>query len=39
MLGQCEYSAFFDEEGRMDQERFEKWVGELVENAMEGRRD
>lgn len=31
------YNAFFDEEGTMDQERFEKWVGELVEEAMEGK--
>ncbi|KAJ3987846.1 microsomal signal peptidase 25 kDa subunit-domain-containing protein [Lentinula detonsa] len=31
------YNAFFDEEGAMDQERFEKWVGELVEEAMEGK--
>ncbi|KAJ3726649.1 microsomal signal peptidase 25 kDa subunit-domain-containing protein [Lentinula raphanica] len=31
------YNAFFDEEGTMDQARFEKWVGELVEEAMEGK--
>jgi len=31
------YNAFFDEEGTMDQEIFEKWVGELVEEAMEGK--
>ncbi|KIK68778.1 hypothetical protein GYMLUDRAFT_54343 [Collybiopsis luxurians FD-317 M1] len=31
------YNNFFDEEGTMDQERFEKWVGELVEEAMEGK--
>lgn len=31
------YNAFFDEEGVMDQETFEKWVGELVEEAMEGK--
>ncbi|KAF9077313.1 microsomal signal peptidase 25 kDa subunit-domain-containing protein [Rhodocollybia butyracea] len=31
------YNAFFDEEGVMDQEAFEKWVGELVEEAMEGK--
>jgi len=32
-----EYNAFFDKQGTMDQERFEKWVGELVEQAMEGK--
>lgn len=32
-----EYNAFFDEAGTMDQERFEAWVGELVERAMEGK--
>ncbi|PBK79912.1 hypothetical protein ARMGADRAFT_1021229 [Armillaria gallica] len=32
-----EYNAFFDENGVMDQERFEKYVGELVEQAMEGK--
>ncbi|KAF5386489.1 hypothetical protein D9757_005891 [Collybiopsis confluens] len=31
------YNNFFDEEGTMDQDRFEKWVGELVEEAMEGK--
>lgn len=31
------YNAFFDEEGTLDQEILEKWVGELVEEAMEGK--
>ncbi|KAE9396699.1 hypothetical protein BT96DRAFT_921962 [Gymnopus androsaceus JB14] len=31
------YNAFFDDQGTMDQEIFEKWVGELVEEAMEGK--
>jgi len=31
------YNAFFDEQGTLDQERFERWVGELVEHAMEGK--
>lgn len=31
------YSAFFDEKGVMAQEVFERWVGELVEAAMEGK--
>ena len=31
------YSEFFDEEGTMDQERFERWLGELVERVIEGR--
>jgi len=35
--GEKEYNAFFDEKGTMDQERFERWVGELVEEAMEGK--
>ncbi|KAF8221000.1 hypothetical protein L208DRAFT_1415809 [Tricholoma matsutake] len=35
--GAKEYNAFFDEKGTMDQERFEKWVGELVEQAMESK--
>ncbi|PPR06778.1 hypothetical protein CVT24_011278 [Panaeolus cyanescens] len=30
------YSNFFDENGVMDQEAFEKWVGTLVEKAMDG---
>jgi len=35
--GGREYNAFFDEKGTMDQERFERWVGELVEETMEGK--
>jgi len=31
------YNAFFDENGVMDQGRFEQWVGGLVERVMEGR--
>ncbi|KAJ7598913.1 microsomal signal peptidase 25 kDa subunit-domain-containing protein [Mycena floridula] len=31
------YNVFFDEEGNMDQEAFERWVGELVEYTMEGK--
>jgi len=31
------YTAFFDEQGTMDQEAFEKWVGEAVESAMDGK--
>jgi len=31
------YNAFFDEKGTMDQEAFERWAGELVEQAMEGK--
>ncbi|KAF9528419.1 microsomal signal peptidase 25 kDa subunit-domain-containing protein [Crepidotus variabilis] len=31
------YSAFFDETGTMDQEVFERWVGELVESSMDGK--
>lgn len=31
------YNEFFDEQGTMDQERFERWVGELVEEAMDGK--
>ena len=31
------YSDFFDEEGTMDQERFERWLGPLVERVMDGR--
>jgi len=31
------YNSFFDEQGTLDQERFERWVGELVEHAMEGK--
>jgi signal peptidase complex subunit 2 len=35
--GTKEYNAFFDEQGTMHQEVFERWVGELVEQAMEGK--
>ncbi|KAL4072522.1 microsomal signal peptidase 25 kDa subunit-domain-containing protein [Scleroderma yunnanense] len=31
------YSAFFDEKGVMVQDVFERWIGELVEGAMEGK--
>ncbi|KAF5356811.1 hypothetical protein D9756_006741 [Leucocoprinus leucothites] len=31
------YTAFFDEQGTMEQEAFEKWVGEAVESAMDGK--
>jgi len=31
------YSAFFDENGTMDQEAFERWLGELVETSMDGK--
>ncbi|KIY53276.1 hypothetical protein FISHEDRAFT_33537 [Fistulina hepatica ATCC 64428] len=31
------YNEFFDVNGVMDQERFEQWVGQLVEEAMEGK--
>jgi signal peptidase complex subunit 2 len=31
------YNEFFDDQGTMDQERFEHWVGELVEEAMDGK--
>lgn len=29
------YNEFFDEEGTLDQERFDRWLGELVEEVME----
>jgi len=35
--GTKEYNAFFDVKGTLDHERFERWVGELVEQAMEGK--
>ncbi|KAF8633153.1 hypothetical protein AX17_004654 [Amanita inopinata Kibby_2008] len=35
--GLKDYNAFFDEKGTMNQEAFERWVGEMVENAMEGK--
>ena len=31
------YSAFFDEKGTMNQVLFERWVGELVEQGMDGK--
>ncbi|KAJ7163082.1 microsomal signal peptidase 25 kDa subunit-domain-containing protein [Mycena filopes] len=31
------YARFFDAEGKMDTEAFERWVGELVEEGMGGR--
>lgn len=31
------YSQFFDAEGTMDADAFERWVGELVEEGMGGR--
>jgi signal peptidase complex subunit 2 len=31
------YSAFFDENGTMDQQAFERWLGELVESTMDGK--
>jgi len=31
------YSSFFDEQGTMDQDAFERWVGELVEQGMDGK--
>ena len=31
------YSAFFDEKGMMNQVVFEQWVGELVEQGMDGK--
>ncbi|KAG6828262.1 hypothetical protein H0H92_008605 [Tricholoma furcatifolium] len=31
------YNAFFDKLGTLDQEKFEQWVGELVEQAMESK--
>ncbi|KAF9477964.1 hypothetical protein BDN70DRAFT_880576 [Pholiota conissans] len=31
------YSTFFDEEGVMDEEAFGRWVGELVEAAIDGK--
>jgi len=35
--GSIGYNSFFDEQGTLDQEKFERWVGELVEHAMEGK--
>jgi len=31
------YGIFFDENGTMDQEAFERWLGELVESTMDGK--
>ena len=31
------FNDFFDEEGTMDQERFERWVAGIVERVMEAR--
>ena len=31
------YTAFFDERGVMDQERFERWVGTVVGQVMDGK--
>ncbi|CAA7267210.1 unnamed protein product [Cyclocybe aegerita] len=31
------YSSFFDEQGTMNQEVFERWVGEQVEQTMDGK--
>lgn len=31
------YSFFFDEQGNMNQDAFERWVGELVEQGMDGK--
>lgn len=36
-VSSSEFTAFFDEQGSMDQERFEQWVGTSVEQAMEGK--
>lgn len=33
------YSAFFDENGSMNQEAFERWLGELVETTMDRKLD
>ncbi|KIY67881.1 hypothetical protein CYLTODRAFT_352399 [Cylindrobasidium torrendii FP15055 ss-10] len=35
--GSREYNSFFDEQGTMDQQRLEQFVGELVEQTMEGK--
>ncbi|KAI5886884.1 uncharacterized protein SCHCODRAFT_02640153 [Schizophyllum commune H4-8] len=35
--GAAGYNTFFDASGVMDQEKFERWVGVLVEEAMEGK--
>ncbi|KAH9932927.1 microsomal signal peptidase 25 kDa subunit-domain-containing protein [Fomitopsis serialis] len=33
------YNTFFDEKGVMDQEGFERWVGEMVGRVMEGKNE
>ena len=33
------YTAFFDEQGVMDQERLERWIGEVVGRVMDGKTD
>lgn len=35
--GERGYNAFFDERGVMDQVAFERWVGEMVGQVMEGK--
>lgn len=35
--GTAGYNGFFDAAGVMEQEKFERWVGERVEEAMEGK--
>jgi signal peptidase complex subunit 2 len=35
--GSRPYVEFFDEKGTLNQEKLEKWIGELVEDAMEGK--
>ncbi|KAI0728475.1 microsomal signal peptidase 25 kDa subunit-domain-containing protein [Fomitopsis betulina] len=37
--GERGYNAFFDERGVMDQVAFERWVGEMVGQIMEGKRE
>lgn len=29
------YNEFFDEDGKLDQDRFDRWLGDLVEEVME----
>ncbi|KAG6818380.1 hypothetical protein H0H93_005453 [Arthromyces matolae] len=36
-LGSQGYNTFFDGVGTLNQDKFERWVGELVEEAMEGK--
>ena len=31
------YNAFFDERGVLDQERFERWVGQVVGRVMDAK--